>query len=394
MNSRKNNLIRKPSLSMEQLEDRQMMAGDVTAFLSSGNLYISEAAGQYGGANAVQVSQLSNGIIRVKGLQNQAGGTTLVDGYSYRDFNVSGNLIMNLNGGSDTVLIGRDAPVTRFNDIIVNAQSPISGDPDTDSINIERVTTRGAIQVNTGTGTDYVNLYNTTVGDGVGAYDDLKINTGDGAYAFVNINNVTTKGLLDVRTGNGVDSINFHGSRIGDGVGIDNLNVSTGAGADTITFNAYGYGLTQITGHVNIYAYNSTEADADKLDMRSVYANQNINVLMGAGDDNVYMLGSWAGADIFLSGDKGKDTFRLTEVRSQDDFFAYMGEDDDTLHMEYVGADQMILDGGAGNDSVNRWNNAYVRDLALQNWETINGVKQVYFTGMGSQLNKGFATMS
>lgn len=394
MNLRNNKLTRQPSLAMERLEDRQMMAGDVTAFISGGNLHIAEAVGQYSGANAVQVSQLSNGIIRVKGLQNQAGGTTLVDGYSYRDFNVSGNLIMNLNGGSDTVLIGRDAPVTRFNDILVNAQSPTAGDPDTDSINIERVTTRGAIHINTGIGTDYVNLYNVTVGDGVGSLDDLRINTGDGAYANINIDNVNTKGMLDICTGNGIDTVNFYGSKVGDGLGIDNLNVSTGAGADTVNFNTYGYGLTQVTGHVNIYTYASTEADTDKVDMRSVYANLNINVLMGAGDDNLYMLGSFAGADILLSGDQGNDTFRLTEVRSQDDFFAYMGDGDDTLNLEYVGADQMILDGGAGSDSVNRWNNAYVRDLALQNWETINGVKQVYFTRIGSQLNKSFAAMS
>ncbi len=52
-------------LSIENLEARQMMAGDVTAAVQNGNLYITEAAGQAGLDNAVQISELPSGMIRV-----------------------------------------------------------------------------------------------------------------------------------------------------------------------------------------------------------------------------------------------------------------------------------------------------------------------------------------
>ena len=390
MNARKSNAGFKPSFSMERLEDRQMMAGDVAASVINGSLYINEAYNQAGGSNAVQVSQLSNGMIRVKGLQNQDGGLTLVDGQSYRDFHVSNNLIMNLGAGNDTVLVGRDAPVNKFGDIYINASSPNAGDPlDRDSINIERVTTRGAVEIIAGAGTDYVNVHNSTVGDGIGSYDDLRINTGDGAYAFVNVGNVATRGMLDIRTGNGIDAVDVSKSNIGDGVGIDNLNIYTGAGADSVRMNRWDLGANQVRGHLNVYTYNNdAELDADVVEMTSVTSYMNINVLTGGGADSVKMLGSFAGADILLSGGAGSDHFEITEVRSQDDFFASMGDGDDRLDMQYVGGDQLVLNGGAGFDSLNRWNNAPANDVVFSNWEKINGVNQLYFTGLHLSMNK------
>jgi hypothetical protein len=399
MSTRNNNLVRKPSFSMERLEERQMMAGDVTAYMANGNLYVNEAAGQAGAANAVQVSQLSNGFIRVKGLVNQDGGTTLVDGQAFRDFTIpansasTGHLVMYLGGGKDSVTIGQDSIVNKFNTISINTAAPNGSNVnDFDRITLDKVYTRGGSNIYTGGDIDYVNVTNSTIGTSYAG--SFSVNTGD-ALDSVKLFNVKTRDLTDIRTGAGNDNIDVSSSNIGDGVGTDNLNITTGAGGDTILFNATQLGSTYVTGHVNVYAFdNSAEIDDDKVDMRSVYTNANINILMGAGNDNVYMLGCFAGADILLSGDKGNDTFRLTEVRSQDDFFAFMGDDADVLNMEYVGADEMILDGGAGSDSVQRWNNAYVRDLALQNWETINGVRQIYFTGIGSQFNKKFVTMN
>src|SRR5262245_54327038 len=45
------------ALRVESLESRQMMAGDVTAYMSGADLYLTEAAGQTGRENSVIISQ-------------------------------------------------------------------------------------------------------------------------------------------------------------------------------------------------------------------------------------------------------------------------------------------------------------------------------------------------
>src|SRR5688572_26646175 len=66
--------------SFEPLESRQMMAGNLTANLTSGTLFINEANFNFGRDQAVQVSQLLTGHVRITGLQAQDGGTTLING--------------------------------------------------------------------------------------------------------------------------------------------------------------------------------------------------------------------------------------------------------------------------------------------------------------------------
>ena len=60
-------------LEPDRLEGREILSGNVTAFVSSNTLFLGEAAGQYGQSNAVQVTQLASGNIRVTGLLNGSG---------------------------------------------------------------------------------------------------------------------------------------------------------------------------------------------------------------------------------------------------------------------------------------------------------------------------------
>src|SRR4029079_8844341 len=72
---------------MEMLETRQMMAGDVAASVVNGNLYINEALGQSGLDSGVRVCQVSPGVVRVQGAENNGdGSTSLVNGHQYQDF--------------------------------------------------------------------------------------------------------------------------------------------------------------------------------------------------------------------------------------------------------------------------------------------------------------------
>ena len=60
-------LNRHRKLRMEQMEAREMMAGDVTASVVNGSLYLTEAAGQTNRDNAVTISQISASHVRVTG---------------------------------------------------------------------------------------------------------------------------------------------------------------------------------------------------------------------------------------------------------------------------------------------------------------------------------------
>ena len=56
----------------------------------------------------------------------------------------------------------------------------------------------------------------------------------------------------------------------------------------------------------------------------------------------------WSGSDIIISTGGGNDTVRLREKRSLDDFGVYMRDGDDKLSVQYLNADELTLDGGAG----------------------------------------------
>src|SRR5687767_6983328 len=94
--------------AMEQLENRELFAGNVLAYMSgAGDLNLLEATADIGEGQAVQVHQIAANRYRVSGLSSQDGGNTLINGAAYRDFTVYGNVNINLANGRDTVLLGR-----------------------------------------------------------------------------------------------------------------------------------------------------------------------------------------------------------------------------------------------------------------------------------------------
>src|SRR5215207_6944476 len=91
---------------MERLEDRQLMAGDISIIQAAGGtntLIVKEADGQAGTAQAVMVSRLSNGFIRFTGLPNADGSVTKINGQPSADFAQGFGLDFRLGGGSDKV---------------------------------------------------------------------------------------------------------------------------------------------------------------------------------------------------------------------------------------------------------------------------------------------------
>jgi hypothetical protein len=250
--------------SMESLEARQMMAGDVAAFVMDGNLFITETTGQTGLDNGVRVSQLAGGMIRVEGVQaNNADGTTsLVNGQAFQDFMIPGDLVVKLGAGNDRLHLGFDGGVgaPSFNNININMAAP------------EPVLTQR-----------YASLM----------LDPSIFNAPDDDQVFGW--GFSTRGSVNIATGAGGDWVFMGRSFIGDGLGVDKLTINTGAGADSVSMKG-----TNVLGGVYITTYkNVAENDGDQVWFDSVfdssfnvipaYVTGNIEIYMGGGADNFFV---------------------------------------------------------------------------------------------------------
>jgi hypothetical protein len=331
-------------LRVESLESRQMMAGDVTASLSGGNLYLTEAAGQAGQENSVVISQLSDGQIRVSGNAQISNDnvSSLVNGHAYQDFTVPGGLFVNFGGGNDRVIFDADpAAAPHFASVSINVAAPepllkartlvgvnntaLKG-PDADQVFIWNAVTTGNMTINTGRDHDWVSM---------------------------GIN--TSTGNLDIG---------------GD------LVINSGAGADTINiFTRQQHGAHNI----NIQAYSSlAEADADQIWLSNEVADNDIVVRAGGGNDLVHLNNCTAFHDINLNAGAGNDTMELTQDLAVDKLMADLGDGNDTLNIDtlYFGNDQnVILSGGTGFDSLNAKgiDPTHFGHFPKSGWERING---------------------
>ena len=117
--------------TLERLETRELKAGDVTAIVQNGNLFLTEAAGQAGKDNSVIVSELSNGMVRVAGNATSDGTVSKVDGAASQDFRVTGSLNVNFGAGNDMVVLGGEgvpamSPTFTAVSIDVSAPQPVN----------------------------------------------------------------------------------------------------------------------------------------------------------------------------------------------------------------------------------------------------------------------------
>ncbi len=330
-------------LRVESLESRQMMAGDVTASLSGGNLYLTEAAGQAGQENSVVISQLPGGEIRVSGNAQISNDnvSSLVNGHAYQDFTVPGSLFVNFGGGNDRVIFSDDpATAPHFASVSINVAAP---EP--------LVLARGITATNT----------------------SLKGPDADQVFIW----NAVTTGNMTITTGRDHDWISM-GSNIPTGnldIGGD-LVINSGAGADTINiFTRQQHGAH----NVNIQAYSSlAETDADQVWLSNEVADNDILVRTGSGNDLVHLNNCTAFHDLNINAGAGNDTAELIGDLAVDKIMADLGDGNDTLSIDslyYSNYANVILSGGNGSDNLN-WKNinpTHFSHFQKTSWERING---------------------
>lgn len=286
------------TLRVESLENRELFAGDAVAAISNGSLYIFEATSQAGQPQAIEITRapydFTGQTIRVKGIPNANGGTTLINGQSFRDFRVpTGNVSVSLGSGNDWVNAG-NVRLNRFD-------------------------------VETGNGRDVVNL----------------------------LAGLKTTGTVTIRTGADYDFVNLQEAQIGND-SLDNLNVYMGTGEDWF----YSKGVNQIgsvAGNLNLYmSENDLDRDKDTVSMEKVKVGNSLVMHTGGGNDTISVNNAIVGNDLLLNTGADADTVKLKDVQVLDDVFANLGAGIDTLDLDNVWADRIEANGGIDYDTLIR----------------------------------------
>jgi len=340
---------RSRTFRMERLEERQMMAGDINAYISNvgygiDTLYIEEAADQAGRDNSVFIKQLTDNTIRVIGTANADGSLSLINGKQYQDFTITKDgsylrplrLDVYLGRGNDTV------NVTEFNkvggpfflhDVSINVRDTSGTVPDQDSVYMSYVDVHsynndhpaGRIQISTGAGNDLVSI-------------------------------------------NQVSAVNPHYYE-------DALGIGTGAGADRVEV----YNST-FSGNVGIGTGLATENDVDDLKMVNVRVagDSKLDVRLGGGNDTfsfdrINMDYDWLLGRFNLDAGTGNDTGSIKNVTAHS-VKALLGDGSDTLALDYVFAREMDLQGQGGTGDKLTKNHITVDKVFETGWETINGL--------------------
>jgi hypothetical protein len=326
---------RQRKLNMEQMEAREMMAGDIAASVSGGTLFLNEASGQGGLDNSVIVSQIAPGRIRVTGNYTTTDSTlSKVNGAAFQDFNVSGGLTVKFGGGSDLVVFDQLAPPTFTNVNVDLAAPPI-------------VATQKAMA--------------KTIG-GVGTV----FNAPDKDNLIMWGANIT--GNLTVNTGADNDWVFIANTPIG-----GNVSINTGAGADTAEIKN---SPSIIGGSVDIQLYSSlAEKDADCAWLENVSAYGNINVRAGDGADLLHLNGVTSYKDFNLDAGAGDDKVELNYICAVDNFFANLGDGNDnaTVNDLYVIHGKTQIDAGNGSDSLTKTGAFPTSQVTQSGFEWING---------------------
>jgi hypothetical protein len=189
-------------LQLESLETRDLMAGDVTARVTNGNLVVLGDAA----ANTVEIRQLAGGKFQITG-----SDATTINGKASAKFNVTGDVSINMRGGNDVLQLGTNAAVTQV---------------------------KGDINVHMGAGTDKLTLQRVRAANATLDQDSA----GGGVLESLNVRRAVFTGTLDATCGTGKDGV------VLTEVDADAIHVTTGPGAGSVELSTITANRLRIVG--------------------------------------------------------------------------------------------------------------------------------------------------
>lgn len=298
MSRNSQSLARSRKLSLENLETRKLMAGNISAVLDSeGILQIRGDSA----ANGVAIYQVSDTTIRVAGLTQGGTGTAVNGSTSSRDFRNVQGLNVELNSGSDRVEIGSAASLARTTSLPRGA-TILSGSGD-DVVKIDKTATMGDVNIVGGTGNDSVTLNQVKVGS---TLDEFR------------------RGALSIETGYGSDRINVSNTTVNQSIYIES---GVGLASDQVTLNTVTAGQ-----HVALVA---NEPDNFRVDTNL----------------RAELRGVTAGGNVSVDARGAQSQITMKQVTA-DAVFAELGAKDDSLNLESIDSDWTQVSGGYGYDTL------------------------------------------
>ncbi|QDT02966.1 hypothetical protein K227x_13450 [Rubripirellula lacrimiformis] len=304
------------------LENRQMMAGDVTVeFVADGNFGFDVVITGDAEDNSIEVAEVGNRL-EVRGLNQTGinGGTAPATIELVRlDRTTLDDIMIEMGDGSDSVVM-RDIQIGSSQLPVLRSSQFLNPDQTKD------------LHVNLGRGDNRFEATDVFVRDHF-TLDSTVSWAGDNDMT---LNDVEVGQDLRVYTSRGNDDLQINGGSVG-----DDLYVSTARGIDNIgMFNV------DVGDNINI----DTGSDNDVVNLSNVTADD-VVVVGNSGDDQLSLINVAAADDVFVDGGTGDDTIMATDVTSRD-MWLYGSRGGDRIIVSGTINNFLRVEGGRGNDIV------------------------------------------
>ena len=203
-------------LGLEKLEERKMLAGDVSLEFDGGDV---EIRGDNNTDQAIIIEADGNGFL-VSGFETTINGQA-----SVLIGEISGNLEINLKSGNNGLILSASGE----NSFSVQGDIEIDTGRDKDIIILDILNVGGELDINTRGGDDAISMKSSVVGGDF----DLRTGSGDDVFMVFGDNNLfgrSSRDDFDIRTGSGVDGVIVSRSIVN-----AEANIRSGGGEDRIS---------------------------------------------------------------------------------------------------------------------------------------------------------------
>lgn len=362
--------MRRHRLQIESLEQRRMLAGDVTVIVKSGRLLVTGAAGD----EAVEITQGSKAnTFRIAGLE----GTTVNGQVATTPVAFSGvsrGIRIDLGAGENAIALGKAGQ-----EQTVAPAVSVNGGVGDDSITITNTRVRGTLAIETNAGRNRVNLLNTSVAGDVVIGTMLYPSSDEDT---IEIGGMAITGRLQYRSGARDQSVSIADTRVGGDVRITMLYENSDE--ETISLAVVSMAKTRVGRGLTIEskALRTTLSLAEISVTRDVAIKVTPSGTSAGATSDVRIRGTpttptRVGGRTTLESGSGADAVRIEDVSLVGPVTVALGDGADALTFARVGVALPKLrriDGGGGTDSLASDRAIGTNNAIFRNWESFGAV--------------------
>ncbi len=333
----RSNLRKNLRLGVEALEDRRLLAGNITATFFGGNLVLRGDASD----NAVTISQTAPNTVSVLGKTNSGSATTINGLAGPITFTgVLNSVDADLKAGNDQFLLGNNSTDVNAlnNEILFGSVGTFSG------LASARTVVKFGVVARMGDGIDSVVIFADVGGDifvDGGANNDgfgvqgsivrgsVTFEGGTGDNPSLLVRNTIVSNQININGGQGANRANVSSSTA------QNVNFHGNEGADLITVSN-----SNIKNNVSVNSFGG----ADSLLIGGSTIGGSAYLDVGSADDSVSIDNTSIRFDAIITGWIGNDSFAITSKKATPGSGA--------LATQTTIGGVLVVDAGQGNDTI------------------------------------------